>query len=560
MNTNKCLFSVGLLFALFGSLLLGLLVGCDNKGDRPNSVNDIENDVGTHEVTTECYFMNDDGSLISFDSTSLRASDDSNVKGSITGGGSFQHGDKTIIKATANSGYQLYTLYERDAKEGYTKEKGEAYSEDKSIEVVVNQDLHFIAIFFNPNSKTALEYRNLKISNIDKINEEFASKDPKDKLVISESDINNYEISVGSNGSGFFRFEFVGEEWRGLFDYYGNVRDWELSNREYKEWTFDGDQNSYPWIKISLNYIESIGWLYIYSIEKHVDPSGKPRVATFRVGRDGTNGGKGAWRTITITQKAHIPNEDWRFDGFYLGDRQIYSYLQSSDEPTVTFMPEGNSIDVLSLIPKVELQYKKYVDGSPTVETRREPATPTFSDGPSWTKRNGSTYTAEKNATGSSRDGSAAVSWKHEDKSVTCDIKFSQDRIPSVETERFEGYYVGNNEFFGKNAVITFDPKGSSVDAAKDLPRVVAVYGKYVDGVRAGESRRVDVTPTFSDGPSWTTRSGSIYKARKNTGSSRRGTAAVSWQVSGERELTASVIFSQGSYSGDGDGVDVGTE
>lgn len=81
--------------------------------------------------------------------------------GEVSGGGSFYHGDLVTIQAKVfpNSKYKLYSLYEKEGRGGYTKERGlvnetgtlGGYKKEKdkscSISFSVTEDMTFIAQF-----------------------------------------------------------------------------------------------------------------------------------------------------------------------------------------------------------------------------------------------------------------------------------------------------------------------------------------------------------------------------------------------------------------------------
>lgn len=389
---------------LFGMLAFSLS-SCNNE--RGLSIDDVEK---SHTVTTEAFLLQSDGTLVSFSTQDLRSATDSNEMGEITGGGQYFHAQDATIKATAKSGYQLYTLYERDGFSGNDENSGKegiVNGTSKSITVSVTQDLRFVAVFVGANDSD-LRYRDLKI---DGVNGDY---ELRESLSGNEDDVRNGSLST------------IGVEEKGLRRANGTFIGWQVSDSEYKNW--DIVEPSESWLKVTKSYgtVE-------YRATPFVSKTAGPRTATFKVGKNGTGEGSGdgdCWRTITITQNSYYENSSIDSpDRFELADGTAVAIPSSLE---YKFPGAGGTKDVKelhgSLSKPIYAVYDRYVNGK-KIEPIKRDVTVTFGTAnPDWVTNKGSMYRAKGNPGSSERRSNAEITFNVGGTVVkTTTIKFSQD-------------------------------------------------------------------------------------------------------------------------------------
>lgn len=403
MKIRSIITFLALSFVL-GSLAFSLS-SCDNEREIPV---DLEE---THTVTTEAFILQPDGTLISFDTESLRAAGGRSEtdRGIIEGGGEFKHNDKTTIKATAKGRFQLYTLFEKTDFSGWTKEAGKqgiVNKVEKSINVTVTRDLSFVAVFVGVDNSN-LNYRDLKVNGVN-----------GDYTVPTKAEATENGVLDGT-------LTTVGIEEMGVTTKTGEFTGWKVTKDNYGDW--EVKDISEPWLTVT----PSSGSVK-YTATPFESKTEGPRTVTFKVGKDGKGVGKGVWRTVTITQNSYFENKDMsKPDGFDFGEG---SGKVANIPPTLShnFAAVGGQIDVKTLHETLKQPvyavYKRYVNGK-EIAPKREPVTVEFGVAtPDWVQNSDSNYAAEENPTGATRNATANITWKVNGKVVkTTVVTFTQD-------------------------------------------------------------------------------------------------------------------------------------
>ena len=384
MNVKKQILNA-IMCATVGTFGLGL-ASCDKNG-RELPVDPSEK---TYEVTTEAFFLEEDGTLVPFSANDLRATE--SEKGTITGAGQYFHNEQATIKATPKGTYKLYSLYEKSGYNGLTEATGKPASGEKSktISVPVIQDLHFIAVFMGQEGNER-GYKDLKIAGTN----------------------GDYRFStIGAKATTPITATTIGTEVSPVKTYDGTIQEWEASNESYKNWDIQG---SIPaWFTATV-----VNGVLTITPTQHIGKS-PARTATFKVGKNGTvQGAPSVWRTITVTQNSY-----YEADG--VGD-SINDIKITDGNGTVvgvpatlatTYLPTGGSKDLKtlhnSLSTPLFAQVPVYVNGQKTTDTVKKPITLTWSaPSDAWlTKGSGSTYSAGINNGKVTRSATVKVEFK----------------------------------------------------------------------------------------------------------------------------------------------------
>lgn len=391
--------ALGFMSVCVGAFALSL-TSCKNSREMP------VNEEQMHEVVTESYLLQEDGTLISFGSESLKAV--SSNKGSIEGAGDYYHKQKANITAIAKGDYKLYSFYVKDNKvQEYTealgtKNVGNKKNHTISFEVV--QDVTVVAVFSGAEG-VERDYRNLKING-----------ENGNKTISGVS---------GINGKG--TLTAIGEEYQAI-KADGKIVDWSLVNSKYTNWEIT--QKTGDWL--TLSSINSTGEI-TYTLRNYISKNG-PRSATFKVGKNGSgSGAQGVWRTVTITQDSY-------WDGSAQDPTKPIKFVDESNSPVnlpkttnLVFLPQGENISLVSKDPvygkKVYAVYQVFKNGQVVSETKKE-VKPTFGKVPDWVKQSDMNFMASKNED-QKRSGNCEVKWNVDGSTTvgTSTIAFSQDLV-----------------------------------------------------------------------------------------------------------------------------------
>lgn len=387
--------ALGFMSVCVGAFALSL-TSCKNSREMP------VNEEQMHEVVTESYLLQEDGTLISFGSESLKAT--SNEKGEITGSGSYFHNDKATLTAVAKGNYKLYSFYEKNGKiKGHEKGNGTSGivgGTKKVIEVNVTDDLSFVAIFMGADG-AAREYRNLSLNGVK----------------------NNFAKTVdGKNASG--SLTAVGEEYQGLKTYDGKIASWSLVNGAYKNWELKDKRGEWNSVAIANGTIS-------YSLKDYISKEGKPRTATFTVYKDGVGGGKGDSKVVTITQNSYWNSFDQNGNtpDYFESEGKV---VQLPGSYKHEFATVGGSMSLSSKNPlygkPIYACYKVYKNGVEQKDLLVKKEVNSSYSNLSWVKRSGILFSASMNTGKATRNETCTVTWTVEGKTVgTSSISFSQN-------------------------------------------------------------------------------------------------------------------------------------
>lgn len=386
MNVKKQILNA-VMCATIGTFGLGL-ASCD-KNSRELPVDPSEK---SYEVTTEAFFLEEDGTLVPFSANDLRATE--SVKGTITGAGQYFHNEQATIKATPKAPYKLYSLYEQSGYNGLTEAKGKpaAGETSKTITTPVTQDLHFIAVFMGQEGNER-GYSDLKISGTN----------------------GNYNFSpLAGNSTSAVTRTTIGTELSPVKTYDGKIQEWVPNNTSYKDWNIDGTIPAWLTAKVA-NGVLTI------TPKMHISKTEGARTATFKVGKNGTvAGAPSVWRTITVTQNSY-----YEADG--VGDSKDDIKITDGNGTVVgvpatlvaTYAPTGQSRDLKtldkSLSTSLFAQVPVYENGKKTTKSVKKPITVTWSaSSAAWLVRSGSTttYNAGQNITKAERTATVRVEFK----------------------------------------------------------------------------------------------------------------------------------------------------
>lgn len=385
MNVKKQILNA-IMCAAVGTFGLGL-ASCD-KNTRELPVDPSEK---TYEVTTEAFFLEEDGTLVPFSANDLRATE--SEKGTITGAGQYFHNEQATIKATPKGTYKLYSLYEKSGYNGLTEATGKPASGEtsKTITVPVTRDLHFIAVFMGQEGNER-GYKDLKIAGVN----------------------GDYRFStIGAKATAPVTATTIGTELSPVKTYDGKIQEWVPSNTSYKNWEIDGTIPT--WLTANI----ANGVLTV-TPKMHISKTAGPRTATFKVGKNGTGGGASVWRTITVTQNSY-----YEADG--VGDSIDDIKITDGNGTVVgvpatlatTYAPTGQSKDLKALHSSLSTplfaQVPIYENGQKTTKTVKKPITLTWSvSSAAWLVRSGSTttYNAGQNITKAERTATVKVEFK----------------------------------------------------------------------------------------------------------------------------------------------------
>lgn len=394
--------ALGFMSVCVGAFALSL-TSCKNSREMP------VNEEQMHEVVTESYLLQEDGTLISFGSESLKATE--NEKGKITGAGKYYHKQQATITAEAKGSYSLYSLYEKtDKLDAYTKAKGTegiVGGKTKTINLEVTQNLTFVAIFMGKDGADR-KYDNLKINGTN----------------------GNYTAPAAGAQGAKGNLTAIGEEYQAVKTYDGTIIRWDIINGTYKDWIVK--DNKAAWLTLSPISDGNVA----YALKDHISKTEGARTATFQIGKDGVGSGTGVWRTITITQNSY-------WDGSTQDPTNPTKFVDAQGSkinlPTTTalaFNPNGQAIDLKTKEPlygkTIYAVYQVYENGKLAPENKwiKKEVKPSFGATPDWVRNQGTQYTAGKNDTPSNRKGSCTVTWNVDGKKVGAStITFAQNRI-----------------------------------------------------------------------------------------------------------------------------------
>ena len=389
MNVKKQILNA-IMCAAVGTFGLGL-TSCD-KNSRELPVDPSEK---TYEVTTEAFFLQEDGTLVPFSTNDLRAETKTidGTKGTITGAGTYFHSETATITAAPKGNYRLYSLYEKNNYRNLTEAEGRpaAGEKSKTISVPVIQDLHFIAVFMGQEGNER-GYKDLKIAGTN----------------------GDYRFStIGAKATTPITATTIGTEVSPVKTYDGTIQEWEDSNTSYKNWNIQGPIPT--WFTATV-----VNGELTITPTQHIGKS-PARTATFKVGKNGTvQGAPSVWRTITVTQNSY-----YEADG--VGD-SINDIKITDGNGTVvgvpatlatTYAPTGQSKDLKALHSSLSTplfaQVPIYENGQKTTKTVKKPITLTWSaSSAAWLVRSGSTttYNAGQNITKAERTATVKVEFK----------------------------------------------------------------------------------------------------------------------------------------------------
>lgn len=385
MNVKKQILNA-VMCATIGTFGL-CLASCD-KNSRELPVDPSEK---TYEVTTEAFFLEEDGTLVPFSANDLRATE--SEKGTITGAGQYFHNEQATIKATPKGTYKLYSLYEKSGFNGLTEAKGKpaAGETSKTITTPVTQDLHFIAVFMGQEGNER-GYKDLKIAGTN----------------------GNYTFSPRpGNSNSAVTATTIGTELSPVKTYDGKIQEWVPSNTSYKDWNIDGTIPTWLTAKIA-NGVLTI------TPKMHISKTAPARTATFKVGKNGTGGGASVWRTITVTQNSYYEADgaDDSIDDIKITDGNG-TVVGVPATLSTTYRSTGESKDLKTLDKSLNTslfaQVPVYENGKKTTKTVKKPITLTWSaSSAAWLVRSGSTttYNAGQNITKADRTATVKVEFK----------------------------------------------------------------------------------------------------------------------------------------------------
>lgn len=410
MNVKKQILNA-IMCAAVGTFGLGL-ASCNNSREVP-----VDSSEKSFEVTTEAFLLQEDGSLVPFATNDLKAVLDNPVvtdRGTVTGGGTYFYRETATITATAKGDYKLFTLYERNGAGSYNQERGKTLGNDqtKTISIPVEQNLNFVAVFIGVNGAER-EYRNLKLNG------------KPENLTIG-----NVDGKTSSNGN----FTTIGEEYSPLKDVDGNIQGWTRTNPNFKNW--DAKTPSADWLKIT----KGDGSM-AYTVEPYISMEKGPRTATVEVGKDGVGGGKGVWRTFTVTQDSYFDSSEDPNNGGKTPDKivdETGNEVTLPKDASYEFLPAGGqkSIKDFGYGKKYFALYKSYKNGveQPEAQWLKVELVPEYGQVANWIKVDATktNYAAGKNTEQKeSRTSVLAVTWKGAKGAVvkTTKVTFTQKAV-----------------------------------------------------------------------------------------------------------------------------------
>lgn len=385
--------ALGFMSVCVGAFALSL-TSCKNSREIP------VNEEQMHEVVTESYYLEEDGSLSPFD---LKAAE--SEKGSIEGARSYYHNEEAKITATAKGGYKLYSFYVKDNKvQKYTEALGPTNNGDgksHTISFNVLQDVTVVAVFSSFDG-AALGYKDLKIDGA-----------PSDKTITVDGDKTSSSASA------------VGVQLQGVMAE-GKIVKWVVKDGNFKAW--DIKEKSANWLNASV----SNGNISL-SFGEHKSKTEGARTATFKVGKDGTKGGQSTWRTVTITQNSYYNGAESNPTTPDSYEYQDGTKVVLPEAINLVFRPQGEAIDLKTkdraYKETVYAVYNIYKNGN-VVSAKKVPLDKVFGNVESWLNRNDTTFSATKNDTRSTRKDYTNVTWRANGHVVkTTKINFSQDAV-----------------------------------------------------------------------------------------------------------------------------------
>ena len=347
------------------ALLTGAIafVACDKRD--MNEPSGVEEKVKSVKVEGEAYLLEVNGDLtpISLSELGLRSASQSNKveseKGSITGLGEYNTGDKVVVKAERKSPYQLYTLY-AEGNTTLTKEKGQVvdltgFSNDQTYVKVkdvscqitfnVEKDTKFIAVF-TAQGTSATDKSYEALANVTWDNVDGNTTQRKTYL---QQGFNVYSAMKSSDG------RFV--SWKSL----GN---------QLCTWSLD-EQGKASWLTVVAS--PERGDLNL-TVQPYISKTEGPRTTSFKITMGPKYPGSNvaatpntkAERTYTVTQNSYYAEAT-------LGDPDLkFKYGDGSVAnipPTVSasFLPKGETKNLKdadkSFKTPIQVEIPEYVNG-----------------------------------------------------------------------------------------------------------------------------------------------------------------------------------------------------
>lgn len=366
--------------AITAGAMLGLSSCQNDRGTAP----DVPNTDAKHTVTTEMFFLDEEGNLTS----SLRAID--SAKGTITGDGSYFHNTSVTVTATAKAGYTLHKLYERNGKSNFTESAGVVNANSKTLNFKITDDMHFIAVF-SSQSGSEKGYQNLKVNGTN----------------------GNYNLSAFSGEKQYTgSLTTVGEELGALKTATGVITGWTVTNSNYKAWELK--TYNAPWLTAKAN---TDGTLSI-TAQPYISKTASARSVVLKLGKDGSiSSAPSVWRDITITQNSYYdPNgEDPIIDGdITYGDGSVAGIPATL---STIYKPTGEKKDITTLHKtfkdKVYAKVYIYENGKKTNKFINKEVTVVFgAPSQAWLKKSSNNYSAGVNQTADTRKATIKVDFK----------------------------------------------------------------------------------------------------------------------------------------------------
>lgn len=393
---------------MFTAGILGLS-SCNNE----NVVNRIEPPVdGQVTVSYEAFIQEADGTLSPYTSN-LRAVTGDVDKATVTGDGSYFYNDLVNLKVEAKDPYQIYQLFEKDGKGGFTKATGIVNAKEKTLSFKVIEDMNFIAILSNVSDEEK-GYRNL---TVDSKSDDFS--------ISLESSKDNYTKDQTK------KLLAVGEEVAPIKAGDGTITGWSVINGTFKAWDVTNPTPSVDWLTVNIDKTSG----EVSFVAKPFNEKAPARSTKVKIGKNGTSSEMPSdWIEVTINQSSFFAdtNEVDNNSEFTYGDgtpADIKALIEAIYNPNGD-MKDFKDLDK-TLKEPIFVLVPTYKDGKllPKEEWVKEPVTVDFGNpNEPWLQKDDSKYAADMNDGKTTRTDNVPVNFKVGGKTVaTTTVKVTQD-------------------------------------------------------------------------------------------------------------------------------------